>query len=117
MLHSQIQFSFMSFDNDTVIKIATAKYVPITLFTRNYIFENYKDYMLENYYLYSLKSYLLNLIIFPKNKSKILILILKNINVLLKSPIFLFLSLIAIFVPAKLLFYMKFFFKFSRSKR
>ena len=99
----------MSFDNDTVTKGSNfAKYAPITLFTRKYIFENYKDYMSENYYLYSLKSYLLNLIIFPKNKSKILILILK-INVLLKSPIFLFLSLIAIFVPAKLLFYMKFF--------
>ena len=60
----------MSFDNDTVTKKGNnfAKYAPITLFTRKYIFENYKDYMSENYYLYSLKSYLLNLIIFPKNK-------------------------------------------------
>ena len=82
------------------------KYAPITLYTRQYIFKNFKHFMEKKYYDFHLNSLVLNQLIFPGYKYKNLKLInAEKKNFLNKKNYYLF--LLMLLMPNKLLFLLK----------
>lgn len=116
--YSNFSIYYMSIDNDSVTRGNNFhKYAPITLFTRRYIFENFQPFMNKTYLTYSFYSYVLNLLIFPNNKIKILKLLLKYKKISLNKPFFLILLIVSILIPAKFLYLFKVYLKKIRTNR
>jgi glycosyltransferase involved in cell wall biosynthesis len=111
------KIAYYSFNSNNVTKGHNLdKYAPITLHTRQYIFNKFSNLMEKNYYNYHLKSLIMNQFIFPGYKRKNLKLINKEKKNFLKYKdyiIFLFLLLL----PTKFLFFLKKLFKKLRKNR
>ncbi len=96
-----------SFGNNNVTKGHNfAKYAPISLHTRQYIFKNFAHYMEKKYYDFHLKSLIYNQLVFPGYKlANFKLINEQKKNFLNKNNYYLF--LILLILPSKLLFLIK----------
>lgn len=108
---------FMSFNSNNVTKGHNFnKYAPITLQSRQHIFNKFKTYMDKKYYYYNLKSLFLNQLLFPGYKFKNFKLLIDEKKNLLNKTDYIFFILL-LFIPSKLLFNIKGLIKTIRKKR
>ena len=108
---------FMSFDNNNVTKGHNfKKYAPITLRSRQHIFNKFKNYMGVKYYNYNLKSLFINQLIFPGYKWKNFKLLNREKRNLLNKIDYIYLMILLLF-PSQLFFRLKNIIKTQRKKR
>jgi glycosyltransferase involved in cell wall biosynthesis len=101
------KIAYFSFDSNNVTKGHNlAKYAPITLHTRQYVFKKYNNFMEKKYYDYHLKSLIMNQLIFPGYKVRNLKLLYKEKKNLINHRNF-YLFLFLFLLPAKFLFLLK----------
>ena len=109
---------YMNLGKDSVTRGKNfQKYSPITCFTREYIFEEFKDFMSSKYYNYAFFSMIFNFLIFPNKKIKILKVLVSRRILKINRLDKLLVSLILLFFPSSLLYKIKYNFKMLRSKR
>jgi glycosyltransferase involved in cell wall biosynthesis len=92
------------------------KYAPITLHTKKYLFEKFRNNMQKKYYNYHLKSLLMNQLIFPGYKQVTLKLLNKEKKNFLKKRDYFFI-LFLLLIPHRLLFFIKKIIKKNRQYR
>ncbi len=111
------KIAYYSFDSNNVTKGHNlVKYAPITLHTRQYVFNKFNIFMEKKYYNYHLKSLIMNQLIFPGYKIKNLKLIYKEKkNFINYKNYYMFLFLLLL--PSNFLFLLKKLFKKYRSDR
>lgn len=115
---TELKIYYMGFDDDCVTKgMNFNKYSPITNFTREYLFKNYKDKMSNKYFQYTIKSLILNYYIYSGNKIKILKLIKLECIELIKKLNNILLYAALFILPTRLILYLKKFIKNKRNKR
>jgi hypothetical protein len=96
-----------SFDTNNVTKGHNLdKYAPITLHTRQYVFNKFNKFMEKRYYDYHLKSLIMNQLIFPGYKIKNLKLIYKEKKNFINYRNY-YIFLILLLLPSKFLFLLK----------
>tara|TARA_Y100000389_G_C17427718_1_gene500593 strand:- start:351 stop:1277 length:927 start_codon:yes stop_codon:yes gene_type:complete len=106
-----------SFDSNNVTKGHNlAKYAPITLHTRQYVFNKFNNLMKKKYYNYHLKSLIMNQLIFPGYKIKNLKLIQKEKKNFINYKDY-YIFLLLLLLPSNLLFVLKRLFKKLRKNR
>ena len=116
--YSNSTLLYMDFESDTVTKGSNfKKYAPTTLFTREYIFENYANGMDPKLLEYTFFSLLMTKLTFKNNKYNVLRLILDNLNLFVSNKKKTLIILILIIMPYFFNYYLKYFMKKIRLKR
>ena len=111
------KIAYYSFDSDNVTKGHNlVKYAPITLHTRQYVFNKFNNFMEKKYYDYHLKSLIMNQLIFPGYKIKNFRLIYKEKKNFVNYRNY-YMFLILLLLPSKFLFFLKKIFKKYRLNR
>jgi glycosyltransferase involved in cell wall biosynthesis len=111
------KIAYYSFDSNNVTKGNNFnKYAPITLYTRQYLFNKFNKLMEKKYYDYQLKSLIMNQFIFPGYKIKNFKLIQKEKRKLIDYRNY-YLLLFLLLLPSKFLFLLKKLFKKFRLNR
>lgn len=97
----------ISFESNNVTKGQNfAKYAPISLHSRQYIFNKFRNLMEKKYYDYQLRSLIINQLIFPGYKIKNFKLINKERKKFINQRNY-FLFLFLLILPSKFLFLLK----------
>lgn len=111
------KIAYYSFDSNNVTKGHNlVKYAPITLHSRQYVFNKYNIFMEKKYYNYHLISLIMNQLIFPGYKIKNLKLINKEKKNLINYRNY-YMFLFLLLLPSNFLFLLKKLFKKFRSYR
>lgn len=98
----------MSFDEDTVTRgFNIEKYAKWSLFSREYLFNNYGSKMDSSIYVYSIKSLIINYLVNPNNRIKVAKIISSNKKFFIKNFLLLISILIMMLVPTNILFKIK----------
>ena len=111
------KIAYYSFDSNNVTKGHNLeKYAPITLYTRQHVFNKFNNLMKKKYYNYHLKSLIMNQLIFPGYKIKNFELIQREKKNFTNYKDY-YLFLLLLLLPTKLLFIIKKLLKKFRKNR